>query len=522
VGETHLSQADTRGHIDLVSHWRWPALLALICFVSVLISFRQTLLSMEYTWYSSRTFSHCFLIFPLFLYLVWIRRGTISALHPASNYWGLPLLAVFAVLWLLANIGEVAVVQEFMLVAIVVALVWTLLGTSVVRTIAFPLAFLFFAVPFGNSLIGPLQDFTAWFAVNALTLSNIPAVLENRILSVPSGAWTVAEACSGIRYLFSSVALATIYASLVYRSRRRQLVFIFASIIVPIAANGVRAYGVVLLAYLTDNRLAIGVDHVVYGWLFFTTVQVTLFAVGMRWRERSSQKGRDSTSSVVARTALPSCEDLPRKRSLIVASAALLLVVPAPLVAAHLWTRAAVSAGLSEPDVCVTPPWQAAPASDMSWVPDLRDPDEKFSQSYESGQHRVGLYWALYSDRHRMELVGDYNFVVNPRLWSSVTEGFEHALIGGQSIRVHQTLMESSMASRSVWTWYWVNGEYTASPVRVKFLQAKARLSGRPTSATVIAVGTDYQMGASEAKQVLQDFLSHTSLFDHVTAVANR
>jgi EpsI family protein len=424
---------------------------------------------------------------------------------------------------LLANVSEVDIVQGLAVVAIVASLAWTLLGTSVVRAIGFPLAFLFFAVPFGSSLIGPLQDFTAWFALNALTLSNVPAVLENRVLSVPSGSWTVAEACSGIRYLFSSVALGMIFASLMYRSRKRQLAFVAASIAIPILANGVRAYGIVVLAYLTDNRFAVGVDHIVYGWLFFTVAQLALFAVGMRWRERSDQKEETDVTNLEATAAASQTPGHLRDNTgFMAATAALLLVLAAPLVAAHLWNRATVFAALPELSVRVALPWQTAPTNDMSWVPDLRDPGKRFSQTYESGQHQVGLHWALYSGRDRMELVSDYNRVVNPRLWSSVADGFEPAVIGGQSIKVHQTILESGTALRTVWTWYWLNGEYTASPIRVKFLQAKARLLGHPAVAIIITVGTNFEKKSSESKQVLQDFLSHAVLIAPATTVDQR
>jgi EpsI family protein len=437
-----LAAARNDVHQGACGFWRWPALLTFICFLSVIVSFRKTLLSMEHTWYSSRTFSHGFLIFPLFLYLLWIRRKRISALFPSPNYWGLPLLSFLSALW--------------------------------------------------------------------LTLSNVPAVLENRVLSVPSGSWTVAEACSGIRYLFSSVALGVIFASLMYRSRKRRLAFVAASIAIPILANGVRGYGIVLLAYLTDNRFAVGVDHIVYGWLFFTVVQLVLFAVGMRWRERSHQKEETEVTNLeTTAAALQNPGHLRDKTSFIAATAALLLVLPTPLVAAHLWNRATVFAALPELSVRVALLWQTAPTNDMSWVPDLRDPGKRFSQTYESGQHQVGLHWALYSGRDRMELVSDYNRVVNPRLWSSVADGFEPAVIGGQSIKVHQTILESGTALRTVWTWYWLNGEYTASPIRVKFLQAKARLLGHPAVAIIITVGTNFEKKSSESKQVLQDFLSH-------------
>ena len=104
---------------------------------------------------------------------------------------------------------------------------------------AFPLAYLLLAVPFGEALIPPLIDFTADFTVTALQLTGIPVYREGSFFTIPSGNWSVVEACSGLRYLIASFTLGTLYAYLTYRSLKRRLIFIALSVIVPIIANGV-------------------------------------------------------------------------------------------------------------------------------------------------------------------------------------------------------------------------------------------------------------------------------------------
>src|SRR5690348_12586314 len=70
--------------------WSWSVPCLVICCLSVLVLFRHTFLLMVETWYESRTYSHCFLIVPMFLWLVWARRDVIASLRPSPNYWGLP------------------------------------------------------------------------------------------------------------------------------------------------------------------------------------------------------------------------------------------------------------------------------------------------------------------------------------------------------------------------------------------------------------------------------------------------
>jgi hypothetical protein len=57
-------------------------------------------------------------------------------------------------------------------------------------------------------------------------------------------------------------------------ARPRRALFVIAALGFPILANGVRAWGTIYVAYLTDKRFAVGFDHVVYGWIFFALVIV--------------------------------------------------------------------------------------------------------------------------------------------------------------------------------------------------------------------------------------------------------
>ena len=42
-----------------------------------------------------------------------------------------------------------------------------------------------------------------------------------------------------------------------------------------------------MLGHFSGNKLAVGVDHIIYGWLFFGLVIILMFMVGVRWAEPS-------------------------------------------------------------------------------------------------------------------------------------------------------------------------------------------------------------------------------------------
>ncbi len=77
------------------------------------------------------------------------------------------------------------------------------------------------------------------------------------------------EACSGIRYLVASFTVGCLFAYINYQSLRKRLMFVGVAILVPCWPTGCVPYMIVMLGHCSGNTLATGVDHLVYGWVFF-------------------------------------------------------------------------------------------------------------------------------------------------------------------------------------------------------------------------------------------------------------
>lgn len=239
-------------------------------------------------WDSSETFAHGYVILPISLWLIWRRRDNFAALPPTPYWPATALVALAGAAWLLARMGEVQVAQQYAFVAMLPLIALGVLGRRLAGSLAFPLLFLLFAVPFGEIFIGPLIQFTADFTVRAVQLTGIPILRNGTRFELPSGSWSVVEACSGVRYLISSVTIGCLYAYLTYRSAARRALFIAVAIVVPVIANGLRAYMIVMIGHLSSMQLATGVDHLIYGWLFFGLVMFVMFWIGSYWREEQA------------------------------------------------------------------------------------------------------------------------------------------------------------------------------------------------------------------------------------------
>ena len=375
-----------------VSPWKMATILVLATIAVMLVMYQQTALSTIAIWQRSETFAHGFLIFPISLYLIWTKRKTLAEITPRPDFRGLPVLAGLGLGWLFSDAGSVLVIAQYCLVAMIPVAVWTLLGSQVARAIAFPLGFLFFAVPAGEFLIPHMMNFTADFVVAALRLTGIPVYREGTFFTIPSGQWSVVEGCSGLRYLIASFTLGSLYAYLTYRSTRRRLIFAALSLIVPVIANGMRAYMIVMIAHLSDMKLALGVDHLIYGWVFFGIVMLLLFWIGAIWREDQEDHppGEVKLSTGVASTPIPS-------RAFFVASIALIAVAALwPAYATYLDNRPVKTSGLliELPDSMNGWVKQNTPLSD--WQPHYIGPDAHTMQTYQKDGMAVSVYVGYY------------------------------------------------------------------------------------------------------------------------------
>jgi exosortase A len=488
-------------------HWRGYLALLIAALVVLVLIYRETAWSLVALWQSSETYAHGFMIYPVSLYLIWRERVYLGSITPRPN---VPALAAFAALglgWMVAQSAGVQVVAQYMFVAMIPALTAAILGLRVARAIAFPLAFTLLAVPFGEIFILPLINFTADFTVLALQLTGIPVFREGNHFTIPSGRWSVVEACSGLRYLIASFTLGCLYAYLTYRSRLRQLVFIVLSIIVPIIANGLRAYLIVLLGHLSDMQIAVGVDHLIYGWLFFGLVMLVLFWAGSFWREdgRAAAKRKAAASNGLARIAV-----VPLRRTAAIGVAAL-AIAWAPHAYLHLLERQTFNptpAALALPQAIG--PWTAAsPVAKLT--PSSPGAASTVMQEYRNGDRVVGIYIAFFRNQHQgAEAVSSRNLLVNEhtRDWRVTGESMRNLELANAPGSVRQSRLLRGTRYLLAWQWYWLGDAQTANAFRAKWLQAKQRLLGTGNDGANIVVFAPYDTQPAQAVATMESFLA--------------
>lgn len=484
----------------------WAALLAYAAIIAILAVYHQTAWSIISIWERSETFAHGFLIFPISAYLIWLQRKSLSAIPLHASPWALLALGLLGFGWLLASLANVQVLQQYCLIAMIPVTVWAILGRRLAWAIAFPLAYLLLAVPFGEIFIAPMIDLTADFTVHALQMTGIPVFREGSFFTIPSGSWSVVEACSGLRYLIASFTLGTLYAYISYNSLKHRLAFIAFSIIVPIIANGIRAYMIVMIGHLSEMRLAVGVDHLIYGWLFFGLVMLLLFWGGSFWREPENiATGRPSVQ-----TAKPNAQ-VSLKGIFLAACSCITIISVWPAYARYLQNTSPASIDSDIAIRGIAGKWEPGMGQHPQWKPRYVGTPERFLQSYQNAGHTVTLYLTHYRNQKRgSELITSGNLLISDdeKQWRNVSDSVLKLPVGSQQLHVTQNQLHDSSTKLLVWRWYRIGNENTVSTYRAKFLLAKNHLLRGRDDATEIIIATPYENKPDEAIPVLQDFLN--------------
>jgi exosortase A len=488
------------------SNWRAAMGLALAAAAALLGMYHGTFASMLDIWWRSETYAHGFLIFPISAWLIWRRRKALSAIAPRPDYRALPALAAMGLGWLVARLSEVLVVEQLALIGMIPALVWLLLGGRVFRELGFPLGFLVFSVPMGEFLIPPLMDFTADFTVGMLRLTGIPVFREGTFFSIPSGDWSVIEACSGLRYLIASITLGFLYAYLSYVSFTRRWVFITLAVVVPVIANGLRAYMIVMIGHLSGMKLAVGVDHLIYGWVFFGGVMLLLFWVGSLWAEE--ERVGDRLAELSAASGAVSADGWRLGLGFAVAMA---VAAVWPVRAAYV-ERQAEARG--NPPVVLTLPegaggWSAAAAA-TEWAPNYIGPDATAKGAYQDGSATVSVYLMYYRrQRQGAELINSQNTLApsTRSIWRMPEESPVEIRLDGGPAKVLQGRALSPRQQLLTWRWNWIGGSYTANDYVGKLLEARDRLLGDPADGAAIVIATELGEYPEPARAVLQGFV---------------
>jgi exosortase A len=460
--------------------WRRHGIALAVVAALILLTFRSDVADLAHILWTSTTFGHCLFIGPVIAWLVWQRRTELAGLTPTGWWPGLALVAIGGGGWLMGDAASVGFARQLGLVMMLQGAVVTILGPNVARGLLFPLAYAFFLVPFGEGLEPPLQTVTVAIVMPLLHLVGVPAVVDGVLIHAGRYYFEVAEACSGAKFVIAMVAFGVLVANLCFVSWKRRAVFLAVSVVVPVIANGFRAFGTIWAADLTSVEAATGIDHIVYGWVFFALVMAGVMAIGWRWFDRAPDDPAFDPAKLQA---------APRYRTDLAVATALALTTVAAFPA---WSAAVASRAQPLPahiDLPQIAGWHRVPVSTRApWTPYYPGADHYlFGRYADAAGAQVDMSIAVFGSQHEgKELIAYGTGVLREEdRWVRVADLPD--ITGGSVMRI----TAPGPVERIVATWYRVGDTTTQDETLVKIETMKARLLGGPQRAVAIHLSVE-------------------------------
>ncbi|PTW45481.1 exosortase A [Sphingomonas faeni] len=460
--------------------WRRHGIALAVVAVLILLTFRSDVADLAHIWWTSTTFGHCLFIGPVIVWLLWQRRAELAQLTPTGWWPGLALVAIGGFGWLMGDAASVGFARHLGLIMMLQGAVVTILGPNVARGLLFPLAYAFFLVPFGEGLEPLLQTVTVAIVMPLLHLVGVPAVVDGVLIHAGRYYFEMAEACSGAKFVIAMVAFGVLVANLCFVSWKRRAVFLVVSVVVPVIANGFRAFGTIWAADLTSVEAATGIDHIVYGWVFFALVMAGVMAIGWRWFDRAPD---DPAFDPAKLKATPH-----HGTDLAIATALVLATVAAfPAWSAAVASRAQpLPAHIDLPEIAG---WQRVPVSTRApWTPYYPGADHYlFGRYADATGAQVDMSIAVFGSQHEgKELIAYGTGVLREEdRWVRVAD--LPNIAGGSVMRI----TAPGPVERIVATWYRVGDTTAQDETLVKIETMKARLLGGPQRAVAIHLSVE-------------------------------
>ncbi len=338
-----------------------------------------------------KTYTHGYLVLLISLWLMWRERARLDAAPLRPMTLALPLLALLSAAWLYFWRAAVQDPHLLLLPLLLYTALLAVFGRAGARVLAFPVGFLYFAMPVWSDLVVPLQHLSVDANGVLISLTGLPAYMDGNLIRLPAGTLEIAEGCSGMHFFIVGLALAALYGEVMRDSLRLRCVWLGLMAVLALVANWVRIFVVAAAAYATNMQsYLVTVDHYWFGWLVFMACFALFLWISGRIAGAYGPKTAPAAGSTAA---LPAAAP-----SVARCIATLAFVGVLPLV---VYT---VDSSRGQPAAGIAIGWPAAqgwsgpqPVMPSRWMPNFQNATATASRQYADASGRsVEIYVAAY------------------------------------------------------------------------------------------------------------------------------
>ncbi|NGZ96165.1 MAG: VPLPA-CTERM-specific exosortase XrtD [Nitrospira sp. WS110] len=467
--------------------------------------------------WGSDDYSHGFFVPLISSFLIWQRRHRLATVGMAPSWWGPVVVLVGLLLYLLGDYATLYVLLHLSLWVVIVGLTLSFIGPAAVRELAFPLSYLLAAIPLPvflyNALSSQLQLWSSALGVGFLQLVGVTAFREGNVIDLGPVQLQVAEACSGIRYLFPLTSLALLCAYLFRDRMWKRLLLVLSALPISVLVNGFRIGIVGILVEFYGPQAAEGFLHLFEGWVLFMAT-LGLLVLEM-WALSLVQPPPGSTGWSSQFTWQEERESIPLRPSPAESASAERPMVPAYLGSlALVLPFALVSWSIGERQD--TPParaafvdfsmhigeWQGSPLPvEPQYISALRFDDYLLADYAAAGEDPITLYMAYYRSQKKGQSAHSPQSCIPGGGWEITSHRTVRLTLGdgrGLASPVNRVLIQKDRQKQLVIYWFKQRDRLLSSEYLVKlYLFWDALTKGRSDGA-LIRLSATVEPGSTE------------------------
>jgi exosortase D (VPLPA-CTERM-specific) len=492
-------------------------LIAVIA-ASLLVLFWEGVQHMVGKW-DSPEYNHGYMIPFVALYLLWLRARALDAQTLPGSWFGLILLVLSLLLLLLGELSAVYAIIQYGFVLGLWAVVTATTGARGLKLLWVPLLYLVFMVPLpsfiATRMTAGLQLISSELGVAVIRAAGLSVFLEGNVIDLGTYKLQVAEACSGMRYLFPLLSFGYLCAVLFQGRWWQRAVLLVAVVPITILMNSFRIGVIGILVNYYGIEQAEGFLHDFEGWVVFMSCVGILFLIIWIFA-RMERKGFleifgldippvSDLTGLVARSR-PNRPALVTAAALAVAALASLVVTRPPTLVPERQSLATFPLRIGE--------WQGREdAVEQVYLDVLQTSDELMANfKRPEDPAAVNLWIAYYDSQVKGVSVHSPQACLPGGGWQIESFGL-HTIkdVGpnGEDLQVNRAVISMGDVRQVVYYWFEQRGRRLTSEFMVKWYIFQDGITMNRTDGALVRLITfvpDRTL-LSEAEQRLEDFL---------------
>jgi exosortase D (VPLPA-CTERM-specific) len=459
-------------------------------------------------WSLQPEYSHGFLIPLISLFLIWRERAVLVRTPFTGSWFGVGLVVLGVSLWAMGELSTIWVIDQYAFLVVLYGLVWALAGGRIFRRLWMPLLILWFMIPlpafFAGGLSLRLQLLSSLVGTALIRLAGISVYLDGNVIDLGTYKLQVAEACSGLRYLFPLMTLAFIVAYLFRGPAWKRVLLFLASIPIAILMNSLRIGVIGITVEYWGVRMAEGVLHEFEGWVVFMASMLVLLVIAAVLARIGQPGGRlrDALRLDAGPAPVRGAADRPR-------------VLPAPFLAATAFAALATALAFVMPERSELHParmdfaefpmqlggWQGAPSPlDPVYRQELKLDDYLLADYREAADPPVNVWVAYYASQRKGQSTHSPRSCLPGGGWEFNTLAPYQLQTAAGPLTVNRAVIEHGLERALMYYWFQQRGRVLSNEYLVKWYIFQDAVARRRTDGALVRLMTPIPPGTNPAE----------------------